>query len=1499
LAFKTGDGGIGILRILGFTEDRRGIRIRYKLARQPKAGRSATTPPDDAVAESDNAEGWGQPLDGLRCCWIPSTVPVRVGTKPMISMEVENTSDKPILWNCASGITLGVSQSEPAGGYAMPKFSVHPSHGARLARPDYYRIEPTGRVVLTAECPWEMDKVGTAKIYGTVFRVHPITDNIDLEKETRVRCPPLILSVAAAANGWYVLFAASQVSIHGFGSTTWGDGLTLATRDGTILWTKDVKHAGTFVVGNHGTVAMAEWVMVDKERPGQPRQEDSIEIQLFDVGGERIASRSLGDGKKNQWYFSAPSIFAGAFGPEDKRFYYATAEPVLPAELCCLDRSGRLQWKAECEGIRNVQSVHVDPDGEQVLVVGFQLAESGLRPFAAFDRDGKLLKSGKIDPVKKSIWSQVGISEEDLKAISDEVGIGESVEIEIPDAAPAKAMDELLAALGPRRKLWEAAAVGGSSASPPSVTNLEAFRLERTRGEQATGFDAKLRHFRTALSWNSDHPEKVALEYRVAVMLKEVYDSGTATWPRRKEALAMFRGIVDRYDHTSYYTNTGANSPWEAEVVVPQAAIRSAVLLAQQGGDAEEVARYWSRALEMMNQTCRRRIREWSTAPRPEPPHGPFDGPREQSKWQSRVAEWERRKEAAAKGEVLSVSELRTLEGSVPSIDVKRGGQTTHEILARLRQIAETYRGTPIARIAQQRLEAAKGDPVVLLGQLNAGELSDEEIRRITGQVLAIQADPEQPWDGAWGNWLEKARVMGKVSDADFTLYAQQSDPIWQMEFQQAMDKRSGRFGLSFGYKHVGGRVASGTTNHNLIIRYRFHRLSLDELSFDVGTGGGEWSFAAKTGHGGGNFWVPEDIDGLEKLRPGKYEAVLVLEEEVYETGRPDKTLYHRWIELKDEVELSELLFTERRNRPSRGEPAGVSIRGRVIGIDGKPAVGYDVTASPEVWSAYSGAMPPTTTDERGAFSFRNLPDGPCDVSATANPKTNQPNIRIENVALKKGHPVDVTLSLEQKYSFGGRFTDAAGRPQPDRNVLAIWKDPTSGATYSSNTKTDANGRYRFASPFEVAERVLINDGGSRYVSEQKDVKHGREDVDFQLTADKDRNSRDDVSNPVQIEIPPTNHAITEAEGPEHSTRERQASRKTTVRGKVLGADGKPLAGVPLAVKYLDQRRNWAEGRQIQSDEQGEFTISGLSPGEIFICYEKGSEDVPERTGDAQMFISHLQIGDGEVVENVTVDLSKATCALEGRLVDHKGNGIAGASVQALYTPSWVAHYAWTKTDEHGRYRIAGLPPHEFEVFAHSKDHYGRPGERIKLEPGETRTINMLGYIPGHPAPEPEPDDPRWGEPSGDLRAAIELRPGKESYELGEIVEMRPILRNTGEKTVTLIHDFALAAELRVTDEAGKAQTFSYKTFLGDTVSTTYVLKPGHEIEMQGQVKLKLLGADYTGDLIQEPGLLAFPLKCRPGAKYKLSYDLGDGLRTGEADLVISDKQAEDHRESR
>ena len=465
----------------------------------------------------------------------------------------------------------------------------------------------------------------------------------------------------------------------------------------------------------------------------------------------------------------------------------------------------------------------------------------------------------------------------------------------------------------------------GPTEVEPRITDLQTFRQQQIRGGRTQDFDDRLSHFRNALTWNSEHPEKVALEYQVAVMLEGFYDSRRHIFPYRKEALAMFQGIVDRYDHMAYYTNVGAGGPWKAEVVVPQAAIHSAKLLEGEGGDEKEVARYWSLALEMMNQTCQRRIQQWSHAP--EPKLQPRDWAQMdaevkagfEAEHEAQAADWIRRKAAAAKGEVLTVSELSVVAQAIPSIDPDRGGRATPEVLKQLRHIAETYRGTPIARIAQQGLEDAKGDPGVLLKQLNAGELSDEKIRQITARALDIQANLKKNWHGTWGNWLETARALGKVSDADFARYARQSSPRWSL-LAVPSSTDDGKSGLSFGISHYGGRVASATTDHNLVIKHRLISLRLGDLPLDVGSTGGEWSFTVKTQRGFGRFLEKSEIDGLEKLEPGKYEAVAEFEATLHEAGKPDTTLHRIRAKVKDELKLTQS-FLESTARSDGAEP--------------------------------------------------------------------------------------------------------------------------------------------------------------------------------------------------------------------------------------------------------------------------------------------------------------------------------------------------------------------------------------------------------------------------------------------------------------------------------------------------------------------------------------------------------------------------------------------------
>ncbi|MHC4404167.1 MAG: M56 family metallopeptidase [Planctomycetota bacterium] len=354
--------------------------------------------------------------------------------------------------------------------------------------------------------------------------------------------------------------------------------------------------------------------------------------------------------------------------------------------------------------------------------------------------------------------------------------------------------------------------------------------------------------------------------------------------------------------------------------------------------------------------------------------------------------------------------------------------------------------------------------------------------------------------------------------------------------------------------------------------------------------------------------------------------------------------------------------------------------------------------------------------------------------------------------------------------------------------------------------------------------------------------------------------------------------------------------RPVTISGIVLGPDGTPLAGVPLEVDCHSQGFHY----RLTSGEGGRFKDEGLPTGEIFIRYERYDNDPATHLPvKARLCVIHVHAEDGETIDNVVVDLSKAieinlNCALEGRVVDHEGNGIGNADVRAdiadvragIAGEYRLDHSSRTKTDAQGRFRMEGLPPEEFDVSAETNSGLGGESVRVKLVAGKTKGVRILGYRPGHPPPEERKTRPVWGQPAGGLEAAIFIRPDREAYSIGETIEVRLLLRNTGKKVISFSHNFSLAAELHVKDENGKEQTFNYLHFFHYPTSTIYVLEPGHEVEMTGDFELEL--ADARTSLNDTPEA-TFSLRCHLKARYKLSCNLGNGLGTGERILAIAD----------
>ena len=90
-------------------------------------------------------------------------------------------------------------------------------------------------------------------------------------------------------------------------------------------------------------------------------------------------------------------------------------------------------------------------------------------------------------------------------------------------------------------------------------------------------------------------------------------------------------------------------------------------------------------------------------------------------------------------------------------------------------------RHAPVALLLR---EAAAADPArhrpavaELAARLADGRLSSTGRDRVADAALAAQADAGRPWDPAWGDWLERARAAGRLSDDRWHRYAAGSWP--------------------------------------------------------------------------------------------------------------------------------------------------------------------------------------------------------------------------------------------------------------------------------------------------------------------------------------------------------------------------------------------------------------------------------------------------------------------------------------------------------------------------------------------------------------------------------------------------------------------------------------------------------------------------------------------------------------------------------------------------
>ncbi len=211
-----------------------------------------------------------------------------------------------------------------------------------------------------------------------------------------------------------------------------------------------------------------------------------------------------------------------------------------------------------------------------------------------------------------------------------------------------------------------------------------------------------------------------------------------------------------------------------------------------------------------------------------------------------------------------------------------------------------------------------------------------------------------------------------------------------------------------------------------------------------------------------------------------------------------------------------------------------------------------------------------------------------------------------------------------------------------------------------------------------------------------------------------------------------------------------------TISGRVLGPDGRPLAGAPLSMTTnCDYKVYWrgagassdrnsyfvANHLRAISDENGEFRFDGVPPGDLLIYYpwegpiqgeiDSGrwkpwtlpGQDYPQPPVADRAWGKTIRLTEGEHREDIVVDLWESSAWVNGEVVDAAGRTVAGALVRAVAKLENDTLLSWpdsfdggrTTTDADGRFRLRGLPPGTIRIPV-SHPRLGSPEETVEIE---------------------------------------------------------------------------------------------------------------------------------------------------------------------------------------
>lgn len=320
---------------------------------------------------------------------------------------------------------------------------------------------------------------------------------------------------------------------------------------------------------------------------------------------------------------------------------------------------------------------------------------------------------------------------------------------------------------------------------------------------------------------------------------------------------------------------------------------------------------------------------------------------------------------------------------------------------------------------------------------------------------------------------------------------------------------------------------------------------------------------------------------------------------------------------------------------------------------------------------------------------------------------------RLIDKATGKGVRGDVLFLLLEGNAALGRFL-------ADNPVYSLEREVRPSGMYAHS---DAKGRFKLhVPPVPLVILARTTDPAARYTSIHVINAHRKYLRDPKVFLSK-RNAKEEFFNTHMLNYPlrwQNGYALVHPKKAEEIVKVViRFDPGGTIRGKIVGPDGKPLSGVQATGV---QGTNENEPTTFRTDD---FTVYALDPRRPRTVYFRHA---------AKKLVGSITLR-GDETEMPIVKMQPAATVI-GRVLDAAGKPAAGMQVSIQFTGAepddlirqhHLCH--WDKppiTDADGRFRLEGMfPGLEFEVFAQ------HPGHRsiainykpVTLKPGEVRDL--------------------------------------------------------------------------------------------------------------------------------------------------------------------------------